>query len=267
MYIELFLLDNLLMDLLTLRLAAAMLSVRPGGKRVFLFAAAGSVAAAVGAGGFTPLLSLPGKLLTALLMSFALPAKKFRGRLLAFLALLLAAVTSGGAVLLTALLFGGGTSFGTVRAGLPLRAALIGALFVSFLPRIIIRILSRRLPPGGTVRLRIEFQSRSGNAPAAIECAALVDTGNTLTEPVSGLPVIVVNAQKYAARAGHASLIIPISTASGADELRAVRPKCILVNGVPVRALVAFSKAETALVPPCLVPAAVQNDERTSLPL
>ena len=46
MYIELFLLDNLLMNLIILRLSSAMLSARAGMIRTTLFALAGAAVAA-----------------------------------------------------------------------------------------------------------------------------------------------------------------------------------------------------------------------------
>ena len=255
MYIELFLLDNLLMNLLTLRLAAAMLSVRPGGKRILPFAALGSVAAALGAWGFPLLFSLPAKLLSAVLMAFALPAKGIRRRLLSVLALFLSASLTGGAVLLIALASGGGLSGGALRGGIPLRTALIGAAAAAFLPRLIIRILSRRVPKGGTVRLHMEFPC------GAADCAALVDTGSTLTEPITGLPVIVLNRRKFASAAAYCDRTVPIRTAGGETVLPALRPKKLLLNGVPVSAVVAFSAAETALVPPALLPAGSSPEE------
>ena len=63
MYIELFLLDNLLMNLLVLHLTAAMLSLRPHKGRFLLFAMGGAAYAAVGAGLLPMHLTLPKKII------------------------------------------------------------------------------------------------------------------------------------------------------------------------------------------------------------
>ncbi len=250
MYIELFLLDNLLMDLLILRLSAAMLSLKASFGRILIFALFGSAAAAAAAGGLSFLLALPGKLGLALVMSFALPGRSARSRAYSFAAVLLSAAIVGGAVLLIALIFGEDVRTG----GIGLRTALWGSFGAALLPSAIRKLLSRRTPAGATVRLHIEFSSASGSKP--IECAALIDTGSSLFEPVSGLPVIVLNRRRYADAAALARIPIPIRTASGAAVIYAIRPVKLLLDGSPVNALVAFSSAESALVPPAAMPAA-----------
>ncbi len=247
MYIELFLLDNLLMDLLILRLAAAMLSIRASFWRSSLFALLGAAAAAAAAGGAAFLLSPAGKLGLTLLMSFAVPGKRLRSRACAFGAVLLASAIVGGAVLLAAIALGEELGSG----GIGLHAALIGFFAASFLPRAIRKLLSRRIAEEKTVRLRAEF-----TGCGAIECAALIDTGNALKSPIGGLPVIVLSRRKYPEAAALASIPIPIRTAAGSAVIYALRPKKLLLNGAPANALIAFSSAETALVPPAAVPAA-----------
>lgn len=258
MYIELFILDNLLMDFIILRLAAAMLSVGAGIKRTTLFALIGSALAALGAGGMSFLLSPVSKLALSVLMSFALPGRGARKRLFAFLAVFVSAAAVGGAVMLLALMLGGEMRFGAVYSGLSLRTALIGGVFASFLPNIIRRVLSRRVEEDRTVRLGIVLKTGE-----AIECAALVDSGNMLLEPLSALPVIVLSAKKYASAAKTAHIPIPARTAAGACTLFALKPKSVTVNGAPAAALIAFSKANTALVPSCLIVNFHKNTNRS----
>ena len=248
MYIELFLLDNLLMNLIILRLASSMLSAHAGIIRSGLFALTGAVAAALGAGGVKLLLSPASKLGLTALMSLALPAKGAKQRGLAFFAAFISAAAVGGAVMLTALLFGGELRFGAVYSGLSLRTALIGGAFAAFLPNIIRRLLSRRVTQDQTVRLRVLLKTGE-----VIECAALIDSGNLLVEPVSALPVIVLSAKKYSNAASAAEIPIPARTAGGACTLQALKPRSVEVNGVSVNALIAFSNANTALVPLCLI--------------
>lgn len=254
MYIELFLLDNLLMNLIILRLAATMLSIRAGHIRTALFALSGAVAAALGAGGMKLLLSPFAKLALTALMSLALPVRGLKRRLLAFLAAFVSAAAVGGAVMLISLLLGGEMRFGAVYSGLPLRTALIGGALAAFLPNIIRRMLMQRISNEQTARLSIIFKTGE-----IIECAALIDSGNLLLEPVSALPVIVLSAKKYANAAKLADIPIPARTAGGVCTLCALKPKAVRVNGRSVNALIAFSSANTALVPLCLIHGAESN--------
>lgn len=248
MYIELFLLDNLLMNLIILRLASAMISVRANILLTTLFALAGAAVAALGAGGVKVLLSPIVKLILTAFMSLALPAHGAKRRVLAFLAAFVSAAAVGGVVMLTALLFGGEMRFGAVYSGLSLRTALLGGALAAFLPNLIRRILSRRIENSQTVRLSILLKTGE-----KIECAALIDSGNLLFEPVSALPVIVLSAKKYAGAAKLADIPIPARTAGGGCMLYALKPLRIFINGSEVDALIAFSEARTALVPLSLV--------------
>lgn len=239
------------MNLIILRLASAMLSLGAGFIRTTLFALLGAAVAALAAGGgtrFSCLNSPTAKLFLTALMSLALPGRGLRARALAFLAVFVSAAAVGGAVLLLALALGGSISFGAVYAGLSLRAALIGGAVSALLPGVTRRLLARRVEAGQTVRFEAELQSGE-----RIECAALIDSGNLLSEPLSALPIIVLNERQYAAAAGAAHIPIPARTASGECTLYALKPKRAAVNGRPVNTLIAFSKAEAALVPACLV--------------
>jgi len=248
MYIELFLLDNLLMNLIILRLASAMLSAQASMIRTTLFALAGAAVAALGAGGAALLLSPIAKLILTAFMSLALPAHGAKRRVLAFLAAFVSAAAVGGVVMLISLTLGGEMLFGAVYSGLSLRTALIGGAFASFLPNLIRRILSRRIENSQTVRLSILLKTGG-----KIECAALIDSGNLLLEPVSALPVIVLCSKKYQAAAKRANIPIPARTAGGGCILYALKPLRVFINGAAVNALIAFSEAKTALVPLSLV--------------
>lgn len=262
MYIELFLLDNLLMNLIILRLASALVSVRCGSFRATLFAAIGAVIAALGASRFALLLSPAAKLGLTALMSFALPASGVRGRLIALVASAVSAAAVGGAVILLSQALGGEMRLSAVYSGISLRAALYGGLFASFLPNAARRVLARRVEASQTVRLHIALKSGE-----SIDCAALVDSGNLLFDPLSALPVIVLSAKRHAKAAEAADMPIPARTAAGECTLYAQKPRSVSVNGTPVDALIAFSKAGTALVPACLAGAqgcAVKKDRRNT---
>ncbi|MBR4435705.1 MAG: sigma-E processing peptidase SpoIIGA [Clostridia bacterium] len=241
MYIEVFIADNFIMDLLILRLAAAFVSIKVKRSRLALFALIGTAAALLGAYFPAVFASPASKLLQGALLSFALPPRGVRARLIAVIAVLLSAAAVGGAALITVYLFGG------FHGGVPLLAALVGAAAAAALPRSVRRILARRVPENLTAEVIAELPQGK-----TLEFAALVDTGNRLIEPVSALPVIVISAKKYAALSKTATLPVPIHTAGGAGLIYALKPRAVRVNGAPVEALIAFSSAATALVPACL---------------
>ena len=265
MYIELFLLDNLLMNLLIVRLAAALLSVRPPLYRQ-LAAASASAAYAALAAYLLPWLSGPAaRPLPLALMAGAIPAKTPKGFLHAAVATLFATLTAGGAALVIALAFGGGVINGFIAGGAPLRTALLAAAAASVMPRAVRSILLRRAPSGLLVELTIE------HAGITRSFTALVDTGNGLAEPLTGLPIAVLSCR---ALARYARLPVRVNTAGGQCVLYAFKPDRMLVEGMPVSALVAVTGQRMrcdALVPPSLYPEALTrkadhtNDPRSSL--
>lgn len=163
MYIELFLLDNFLMNLLTLRAAAAMLSRKMKGSRAALVSFAGAAAAAAAAAGGTMFITLPVKLASTLLMALAFPPHSFRELMHSAAALFLSAAVAGGAVLLAALAFGGTLRGGVIYGAIPLRAALLGAAAAAFMPRSIRKILSRRVRNEQIVHIKYEFAAPNSN--------------------------------------------------------------------------------------------------------
>ncbi len=245
MFAELFFADNLLMDLIALRLAAAMLSVRCPPRRAFAFALAAAVAAACA----FPLeyqMPFPVKLLVPALMAFALPARGLPARLGAVLALFASFFAEGGAAVAAAFMLGG------IGSGITPAQAALGAAFAAGLPIIIRRLLARRVPEGMALRLEAGLAPEGGGPPIRIECAALVDTGCSVTEPLSALPVVILPEKRFPTAAKRAGIPIPIRTANGAGVIYALRPRYLTVDGRPAEALIAFMKTRTALAPPCL---------------
>lgn len=244
MYIELFLADNFLLNLLIVRLAAAMLSVRPPLHRAIGCSAAASVIAALAAFRFPLLLNPVFRAPLLFLMSLALPFRGTRAFFIAALAVLASTLTVGGCALAVACIFGGGIVNGGISGGITLRAAVITAVCAAFLPRAARRLLRRSVRNSNSVSVVIlqgGFLRRF---------TALVDTGNTLREPVSGLPVVVIRCR---ALEKYAVLPISVSTAAGSSELKGFFPEKISVNGVETACFVALTReklAEEALVPP-----------------
>ena len=244
MYIELFLLDNLLMNLLIVRLAAALLSVRPP---LYLQTAVSLLTAvyAAAAAYLWPLLGRPPlRPLMLAVMALALPFTGVKGYLTCCAATLFAALAAGGAAFCTALIMGGGIEGGFIKAGVPLRTALIAALAVSLLPRAARAVQKRRLSGSMLAQFTVEHKGLRHRF------TALVDTGNRLSEPVTGLPVAVVACP---ALKRYAYLPVRIRTAAGEHTLYAFRPERAVVDGESVNCLVAVTEARKgaeAVIPP-----------------
>lgn len=247
MYIEVFLLDNLLMDMLILRLAAALTGCAQLIKRQLLVSMAASFAAAAAAFGAPmlrgPLIRLP----LLMLLALALPMKGPKGRAMAALAVLGATFTVGGCTLAAAYLTGGGARYGFIEGGAGLRAALLGAVSAAFLPRAARRLVSRRRMGGKGARLIV----LQGGVLRSFD--AFVDTGNTLFEPVSGLPVAVVRCR---ALEPAAKTPIPVATPAGRFVLMGLRPERAAVDGREIECVIAVTKEKLpaeALIPPELL--------------
>lgn len=252
MYIELFLLDNLVMDCLMLRIAAVLGAGRLPARRMLLASALGACGAWV-ALFFPPLVSLPGKAVSGLLFALAFPAKSLREYGHAAAAVFAAAFLTGGLVFALALCFDGGMRGGVVLASLPVRTALYAALAAAFLPNLMRRFRAQRARAGTHTMVTLCAAGRE------YRLDALTDTGNALVEPLSGKPVVVAYLPELAE---HAHIPIPTATAGGTGILYALRPEQISINGRESEALLALSSVPLhgteALLPPELA-------ERTEL--
>ena len=244
MYIEIFILDNFLMDLLITRLAAALLSVRPPLFRQMGACFCSALIAALAAYRL-PALSSPWLRLPQLAaLTLALPFSGVRGFAKAAGTTLFSTLVTGGCALAAAVLTGGGLESGFVSGGIGLRAALFGALAASFLPRAARKMLLRRLPKELSARLELR------HAGLELRFTAAVDTGDRLTEPISGLPVAIVRCE---ALEGAARLPIPTVTPAGRSVLWGFRPERAAVNGRPVELVIAVTSEKLpaeAIIPP-----------------
>ena len=244
MYFELFLLDDLLLNLLIMRLAAAMLSVRPPKFRMLAAGLASSLVSAAAAYLWpflrSPFLRIP----LLLVMTLGIPAGSLKAFTKNACAVLLATFIAGGCAQAVALLTGGGVKDGFISGGLGLRAALFAAFLVSLLPSAARRILRRRLKNESSAEVVIL------DGGVLRRFSAAVDTGNCLYEPVTGLPVAVID---YPAFRDRAKIPIPAKTAAGNVILMGFRPERISVNGREVELIVALSEGRLgaqAIVPP-----------------
>ena len=246
MYIELFLLDNALMDLLILRLAAAM----RGGRLQVGWAVIGCLGGALYAlwvAYWPPAGCLIAKVAFGLLLTLALSPRDWRDYGLGVLCLFAAAFLAGGMAFALALATGGQLAKGAIWGGVPLRTALVTALAASFLPRAIRRILRRK--KAGAVEMIL---CHGGKRRVLV---GMVDSGNSLFEPCSGLPVIVAYLPCLTEQA---HVPIPISTVQGKHVLFGFKPQCLQVNGVALDAWIALNPTPLqdvdALIPPGALP-------------
>ncbi|MBR4017999.1 MAG: sigma-E processing peptidase SpoIIGA [Clostridia bacterium] len=243
MYIELFLLDNMLMDMLICRLAAAICGRRLHMQRALAFSAAGAVCAAF-AHTEPRLNTLPCKILLCLIMAFALPSKGVREYLAGLAGMCAAAFIIGGSAFF-AVYATGGAANGSLIGGVPLRIMLFAASAAAAMPSIARRLRQRRIQNQTTHILTI---TRHGQT---YTLSAMVDSGSSLIEPVSGLSVAVAYIPEETG-----DIPIPISTVQGSGILRAFRPDRAEYGGIELDILVALSDKPLAqaLLPPAALP-------------
>ena len=192
--------------------------------------------------------------------------------------------------IIRALAFGGTLRGGVIYGAIPLRAALLGAAAAAFMPRSIRKILSRRVRNEQIVHIKYEFAAPNSNRCEknkssheskssgitilkrdkrifSAECLGIIDTGNALSEPISGLPVIVLGAKRHSEFAQAANVPIPMRTAAGESLLFGLKPKKLLINGCPVEAILAVgAKLDAALVPAVLAVDAARPQRSANLP-
>ena len=237
--IELFLLDNFMMNYLTLRLAAVLFGGKARTWLLLLAAGFGALYALLSmAKAAFLLLPLPKLLLTGTMALVLADPLRSYGK--ALLCTVLSAFLMGGAMLGLTTLLGGGFENGVYFCTVPVRAALVSALLCALLPRLLLTMLHAVRTRPMRVRVRLVFADR------AMELNALVDSGNLLTEPLSGLPVIVLRPGLLPEGRGRP---VPYRTVDGEGMLTAIRPvKTLLLQGGVWRPVDAYAaSAATAL--------------------
>lgn len=186
MYIELFLLDNAIMNLLIFHTAAALCTRPPKPLRFLIVSILGAVYAALAVQ--TEVLTHPVlKVLLGLIMALCLCRRIRMDYPAAALSFFLSTFLIGGVAWALAFMLGGEMQNGVLYASIPLRVALITLLAALCLPRTIRLWLRRRNKVSKELQLRLTHQGTERLLNAQI------DTGNTLYDPLSGLPVIVVD--------------------------------------------------------------------------
>lgn len=246
--IEWFLIDNTLMNALIFSLAAVLAGVRVRWWRSLSASLIGAVYALLSLS-ILPVLQSP--LCKAILfLAFALPLfRSGRGYLTSLLCVFISAFFMGGIVLFLTLLFGGSVEKnGTLIGTLPLRAALLGGLVCAVAPRAIRRLIQLRRIKECMVPVRI----RLGEMEWRLN--GIIDSGNLVTEPITGLPVVFVNFGI------EGNIPIPYVTANGKAVCHGCRPDSIKLRlgaWIEVDAVVAMAaeslKHCDAIVPQILL--------------
>ena len=247
MYIELFLLDNTVMNALICMLAGALCSRRARVGRTALFSFGGAVYAAF-AMHFKLLMTFPFKLALCAVMGMAMPFKGAKEYITGLVAMFAAAFITGGTAFFIVYATGGAVTEGGLYGSVSLRVMLIAALAAAAMPSLCRRMKRAKLAAEGVGKLTIK------HAGGIYELNAKVDSGNTLAEPLSGLPVIVVYLPQLRNEAN-----IPISarTVSGEEILFGLKPQYISFCGIELDAIVAISNIPThpqGLIPPAAIP-------------
>lgn len=189
--IEWFLLDNMLMNLAVLALSAALSGFRLCMPAAFAASLSGAVFALLAVSSCPVLTKLLPKLLFALVLALGLKFSNFAGYLRSLLCVLLSAMLLGGLMLILVHLqtnevksaFVGGVLLGSVE----IRLLLLTVAFAAVLPRCL-RYL-RNITRIDTNKIPLKVIVDGYN----LSTTALIDSGNLLVEPISGLPVVLIN--------------------------------------------------------------------------
>ncbi len=217
---ELFLLDNALMNLLTLGVAAALSGLRPKRWTAQLLAALGAVYALFALSAAPFLLQPVCKLLFGFVLALGLSFAGWRDYMRGLLSVLVAAMLLGGLLLLATLLLGGGIQGGVLIGTVPIRAALAGGVIALLLPRLLRGTKKGAAAAGDTVTLVVQGER-------TLRCRALIDSGNLVTDIATGLPVVLMTDCPCTGKGTY----VPYETAEGLGVLTAYRPKRAEMEG------------------------------------
>ena len=231
MYLEVFLFDNFLMDLMLLRLAAAIAGRHIRTKRLLTGAAAGALLA-WSALYLPQMISPMGKLLTGLLLTLTFPFTGRKAYLHAAAAVFAAAFLAGGAAFAAAFCIGE-TAGGLVLLPKPVRGMLAAFAAAMLLPRAVRHLRAQRRQQG--FRCELVFFA----AGKEYRLSALIDTGNLLAEPLSGRPAALVYLPELAPCA---DIPIPAKSIGGSSLLYALQPHAAFVNGQETDLLIALTE-------------------------
>lgn len=239
MYIELYALDNLLMDMLVLRMAAALVGRPCSLRRTAAFGAIGC-AYAIAALSLPALWNFGAKVTLGLVLALFIRPQSIRQYAENAAAVLISAWLAGGA----AYALGGADYGGAVLLPKYMRMLLISGAAAVFMPRLVRHYRLRRALAAGMARLYVSIDG------AEYELCALRDSGCFLTEPVTGTAVVIAH---IPALLNEARIPVPLSTINGQGIIYALKPDRMRIDGADTDALLAISaepiRGAEAIVP------------------
>ncbi len=281
-YVDVLLFLNLIIAFLLLKSAALLSGVPASRIRLFFGTITGSAASLLIFVQMNPVESILTKLLLGLSLSgiVFLKRKKYRLFFRAFLSFLLVNFIFAGFMTAVFLLFPArGMVFrnGIVYFHFSAISLVVLSVIAYALIRLVCRIVARRTDRHQTASVHIQVGCTQ------VILSALIDTGNRLNDPFSGLPVIVVtydaiqsalplkwttlcSAMQNGTRPAHENhpayrsfRMVPVQTISGTSVLPAFCPDRIEVSGEEKRAVVAVTEhtlsngSYDAILPPTLI--------------
>lgn len=242
MYIELYIFDNFLMNFLIIKLSEAILG-RKANKwlkvGICLFAAIYALFAF-----YVQVMNLwVFKIVLCVIMALPFRPKSVRDVLSSVGAVFVSTALIGGATFALVYAFSGDFRGGVLYAPSGIRVLLYSVSVGLMLPIIFRKLAKRRVKAQMQVPVRVVHKG--------IECefVGIVDTGNLLTEPLTGLPVIVMYSPNFIE---FCEVEIPYADISEAGMLKAFLPDRLFVDEIEVSAFVAPTDKDKNM--PCLVP-------------
>jgi|LSQX01.1.fsa_nt_gb sigma-E processing peptidase SpoIIGA len=242
MYIELYIFDNFLMNYLIVLLSQAILGRRANKwlkVGICLFAAIYALFAY-----YVPIMNLwVFKIVLCVIMALPFRPRSVRDVLSSVGAVFVSTALIGGATFALVYAFSGDFRGGVLYAPNGMRVLLYSVSVGLMLPIIFRKLAKRRIKASMQVPVRVVHK---GNE---CEFNGIVDTGNLLTEPLSGLPVIVLYSPQLLE---FCEVEIPYADISKAGVLKAFLPDKLFIDGIEVIAFVAPTDKDKNM--PCLVP-------------
>lgn len=132
------------------------------------------------------------------------------------------------------------------KSGMPLGWLLLSAIGFGLFSLLTAKRASRRA--GENVAVEITVGGKT------VPLTGFADSGNFLTEPLSGLPVILIPEKAFPGIPDSCFRIVPVKTVNGEGVLRGFLPDRCLVAGKETDCCAALTGEDRVIVPLCLMP-------------
>lgn len=132
------------------------------------------------------------------------------------------------------------------KSGMPLGWLLLSALGFGLFSLLTAKRASKRAGENVPVEITVGGKTAS--------FTGFADSGNFLTEPLSGLPVILIPEKTFSELPDSRFRIVPVKTVNGEGILRGFLPDRCLVDGNETDCCAALTGEDRVIVPLCLLP-------------